>query len=70
MSKKMCWFCKYFLYENADYGYSEYTPGSDFDIICIKRHWDFSPSHTTQKEFGEMLLSAQTCKDYEFKEPL
>jgi len=61
---KLCWFCQHFIYNEAQPGYSEYTPGEDFSIVCLKNHWDFSPSHTTQGEFGKMLSTARNCPDF------
>lgn len=61
---KLCWFCTEFLYENAYPDYSEYTPGEDFRMLCLKRHWEFSASHTSQADFAKMLASARTCSDF------
>ncbi len=66
MSKqlKLCWWCKNFYYSQATPDYSELTPGSSFGIECMKRHWDFDAYTTTQEKFGEMLASAESCKDF------
>lgn len=64
---KVCWFCKYFRYYQADAGWSEETPGSDFSIDCVKNHWKFDPYVTSQEEFGKILSTAETCEDFKKK---
>ena len=68
--EKLCWFCEHFIYRQAEPDYSEFTPGEDFDIICIKNHWEFSPFHTSQDEFGAMLNAAKTCPDFVLRKEL
>jgi hypothetical protein len=63
-TKKLCWFCSHFRYSNAEPDYSELTPGSDFDIDCTKGYWSFNAYDTSQEEFGKILSSAETCRDY------
>lgn len=65
MSEKLCWFCSHFWYSQATPDYSEYTPGSSFSINCEKRHWDFDAYETSQEQFGQMLSTAATCKDFD-----
>ena len=61
---KLCWLCKHFDYAQAFGGYSEYTPGSEFDISCSKNHWQFDSYKTDQKEFGKILSTAEHCGDF------
>lgn len=61
---KACWFCKYFRYVNSNPDYSEWTGGNDFGIVCLKRHWEFDSGNTPQEKFGEILQTANKCKDY------
>jgi len=61
---KLCWFCQHFLYSEAEPDYSEYTAGSDFDMTCLKRHWEFSAFNTSREEFGKILISARDCPDF------
>ena len=65
MEIKLCWFCEHFCYTNAHEDWGEYTPGWDFQIACSKKHWEFDPFETKQEEFGNMLSSANECKDFE-----
>jgi hypothetical protein len=62
--QRMCWFCEFFRYEQAEPGHSEVTPGNDFSIGCQKNHWTFDAYDDSQKKFGECLSKAKTCKDY------
>lgn len=64
---KACWFCPHFYYSEETPGYSELTPGDDFGIECNKSHWKFSKRRTSQEEFGEILMTANTCPDYSEK---
>lgn len=34
-----CWGCRYFYFSAHESGYSEYTPGADFDVECLKKRW-------------------------------
>jgi hypothetical protein len=61
---KLCWFCEHFMYSAASPDYSEVTPGEDFNMTCLKRHWKFSAFNTSQREFGKMLMSARNCLDF------
>lgn len=61
----VCWSCKHILYSMADEGYSEYTPGSSFDLDCMKDHWKFDPYVDSLEKFKNCLLTAETCKDFE-----
>ena len=65
---KACWFCPHFNYSSGDRGYSEMTPGYDFSMRCGKNLWEFDPYMTSQEEFGEYLMKANTCKFYRNKE--
>lgn len=64
IENRLCWFCEHFHFWNAEPDYSEVTPGSDFSMYCDKQHWEFSPYHTSQTEFGKMLTTARECPDF------
>jgi hypothetical protein len=65
MKPQCCWECKHFTYCPATPDYSEYTPGSNFDIWCNKNIWKFDAYITTQKEFEKILQTAKTCDKFE-----
>ena len=62
---KMCWWCKNFYYSRGEPGWSEYTPGSDFSIECLKSHWAFEQDSTSKDEFRNMISHAVDCADFE-----
>lgn len=64
--RRICIACKRFRLSTADYGYSEYTPGTQFNMSCDKNHWDFDPYRETEDTFREKLLTAKNCEDFKF----
>jgi hypothetical protein len=60
---KTCIFCQHFYLSMASPGYSEYTPGSDFSMICLKDRWRFD-QFGTQEHYHSCLKSAEVCPDY------
>lgn len=64
MDKKTCWSCEYIRIDNADPGYSEWTPGSDLSIYCTKSHWDFDNYDDDLKKFLTYINKAETCPDF------
>ena len=64
MDAKLCWFCKHFYWSNAIPNYSEWTPGSDFEMSCGKGHWSFDAFKTSQQKFQQMIETAKTCSDF------
>lgn len=58
---RVCWSCEHVYYSNADGGYSELTPGSDFVLECSKGFWDFDAYRDTLDKFREKLLTAEQC---------
>lgn len=61
---KACWWCVDFMYTQADFGWGEYTPGTNFQISCLKNKWQFDTFNDSQEKFGEVLSSAETCPDF------
>lgn len=61
---KLCWNCRHFCFINSSPGYSEWTPGENFELSCDKKHWEFNPFETTQNEFKIMISHAEKCMDY------
>lgn len=70
MDVKSCLMCEYCYFSQGEQGYSEYTPGSDASLMCLKqamRHaggsnlmWEVY----TRQELHEALSTAETCKLY------
>lgn len=64
MANKLCLFCKNFRLDPGDPGYSEYTPGWDFEMECRKGHWRFDQFKMNEEDYRKTLLKAIECKDY------
>lgn len=64
MRTKNCIFCTQFRFRTGDYGYSEYTPGSNASMECAEDVWDFDFMSNTQEEFVETLRTAETCEHF------
>ena len=64
--ERICIFCKHFYFEEATPGYSEYTPGCDhYSVGCEKEYWEIDPYEDTRETYGQKLLTAKSCKDWE-----
>ena len=61
---KICIFCEHFHVNTAEPFYSEYTPGGEASIECMKDHWTIDNFEDSQKEYRDKLTTARTCKDY------
>ncbi len=59
-----CLRCKHFSLMEATPGYSEMTPGTDFEMSCARRHWKFDKYKTDTASFRRMLSKANRCRDY------
>jgi hypothetical protein len=68
--EKLCLWCKHFYLDVGSPGYSEYTPGSDFEMDCRKNHWEYRGVSGTEDEYRACLISALVCPDYAFNETL
>lgn len=62
---RTCLECKHFRVWAADPGYSEYTPGSDFSMVCEKDKWNFDAYEAYLEDFRKMLRTAETCDKLE-----
>ena len=61
---KLCLFCKEFRIQAGSPGYSELTPGWDFEMECRKEHWTFDKFNMNEDEYRDLLRKAESCKDY------
>jgi len=59
---RTCIECKLFVIETQTVAYSEYTPGSDFWIRCVKKFYNISGYELTESKFRETLLKGLTCR--------
>lgn len=60
---RVCLLCDHFYLSMGTPGYSELTPGSDFQMACNKSHWDFE-QYGTKEHYASCIMTAQTCTDY------
>lgn len=61
---RICWLCEHVRFETGDAGYSEMTPGTDFDLCCGRDYWDFNQFEDGLTEFRDKLKSAEVCADF------
>ena len=64
MRGRLCYECKHMWITEAEAGYSEYTPGNDFRMLCIASHWTFDIWDVNKHTFRDILRTAQRCPDY------
>lgn len=64
MEERLCWWCKYFSYSNQTPGYSELTPGYEFEMSCLKGVWELDTYNTSEQEFRKMISFAKSCADF------
>lgn len=70
LKRLTCMFCEFFYFIAADWGYGEYTPGSDMHMGCDIDHWKLDLYHDYDGSFRRKLLSAETCEDFSAREEL
>lgn len=64
MTTKMCYDCQHCYVEQKSFGYSERSPGSDFDMWCLAKHWRVDLWNVDRWELKRYLRTAETCQDY------
>jgi hypothetical protein len=57
--------CKHFRFEAGSAGYSELTPGTDWDSGCAKGKWALSGYHVTERDWRRTLAMAETCEQFD-----
>ena len=68
-SERICQFCQCCYIQMPTRGYSERTPGSDFDMDCLKNHWQFG-DHISEAAFAKIIITARTCSDFQVNEQI
>jgi hypothetical protein len=61
---RLCIECKYWTIYAAEEGYSDWTPGSDFQMFCSKNHWTLDPYRDSEDKLREYYETAKECKDF------
>jgi hypothetical protein len=62
---RICWSCRHVWFIAGSPGYSEMTPGSDFELSCWKDYWAFDNNEDSLSDFRTKLQSAERCADFE-----
>jgi len=60
---RCCVECAYFSVDTGSPDYSEYTPGSAFDMDCSMCVWQY-PSYGSEEEYRLAILSASRCNQF------
>ena len=63
----LCLWCEHFSLYTRSPGYSEMTPGSDFDMYCDKHHWTYD-QYRSETHYRECILTAANCPDFKASE--
>ena len=59
-----CWECKHIFFSVAEADWSDVTPGDDFGLECLKRHWRLDTHHDNAPTMGRYLRMAEQCADF------
>jgi hypothetical protein len=62
---RICWLCQHVYFSQGSPGYSDLTPGYDFELSCGKQFWEFDSHMDGLDEFREKLESAERCAAFE-----
>jgi hypothetical protein len=63
--KKTCMLCKYWYFDGGSPGYSEYTPGIDWSMLCNEGVWDCDDKYITVGGFRSIMKKAESCSKFE-----
>jgi hypothetical protein len=67
---RVCWSCEHLYFSSGSPGYSEMTPGWDFEMSCGKSFWEFDSCGDGLETFRSKLLSAERCAAFELSRAL
>lgn len=62
--RSCCVNCKHFNFWPGSPGYSEFTPGDDMEMSCLRKHWRVT-FETSEDDFRDYMKSSETCADFE-----
>lgn len=65
---KTCFDCKHMTYSSASPSYSEWTPGFEGDMYCLKSHWQYDAFNDGKDSVRQKIYMALECKDFEAEE--
>lgn len=64
---KLCLFCEHCYLHMPTSGYSEYTPGTDWFMLCNKNVWNFDPCDSSEEEYFKIITTAKVCPEFRVK---
>ena len=59
-----CLECAHMSYQAAEPGWSEYTPGWDATIDCMKNHWAYDAFNDNLSSLHVKLYMSRSCDDF------
>lgn len=62
---RVCWSCTHIHYSRGSEGYSEVTPGWDFELSCSKDYWELNQFEDELQIFRDKITQAEWCTDFE-----
>ena len=62
---RCCLWCRHFHIKEGGPGYSELTPGDDFDMDCKKERWQIDTYNLTTTQYRSYMRTAEGCDDFE-----
>ena len=69
MRDKSCILCKHFRFETGEGDLSEITPGTDAEVLCLRRKWEINLYDDSTESFRQKLSSAADCAEYRYHAP-
>lgn len=63
--ERICIFCKYFYMVTGQPDYSDWTPGNEMEIGCIKGYWAVDNYVDDEVSYRDKLLTAGDCDNWE-----
>lgn len=67
--ERLCLFCEHFYLDTGCRDYSEYTPGNEFDMQCLKEHWTYK-RYGDEDHYRACIIAAWKCPDYKLNAEL
>lgn len=66
-NKRLCLYCKHWNFDAGEPGYSEMTPGTDWNSSCMVGLWEMSGYDVSEDEFASNIEKGLTCSKFERK---
>lgn len=63
--ERFCWECRFIRFSTSSSGYSEETPGWDFELDCTRQYWELDTENDNESIMGRYLALAKRCPDFD-----